>query len=180
MVTKTIPIQTKNLILRKITIEDAQPMYKNWASDDDVTKYLNWQTHRNINVTKDIIMTWIHQYNNDFFFQWIIEHIQNKEVIGTISLFNYRDNSLEVGYCISKKYWNQGLTTEACSAVLDFAFNKIGVDKVYARHVRENEASGRVMQKNNMTFINTTIEYIAAKNKRVYMNHYIIKKEDFK
>jgi len=179
METKTITINTKRLILRRVTMNDAKAMYKNWASDNDVTKYLNWQTHKNISVTKGVINTWIHQYHLDYFFQWVIEHIEDKTIIGTISLFNNKDNSLEVGYCIAKKYWNQGLTTEACRAVLDFAFNKVHVNKVYARHVRENIASKRVMQKNNMTYIETYIEFIAARNKSEYMSRYVINKEDF-
>jgi len=179
METKTITLYTKRLILRRITIDDAPAMFKNWANDDEVTKYLNWQTHKNINVTRDIINTWVHQYHIDYFFQWVIEHIDNNDIIGTISLFNYKNDSLEIGYCIAKKYWNQGLTTEACRAVLDFAFNKVGVYKVYSRHIRENIASGKVMQKNNMTYIGTIQEFNPSKNKREYMSRYEINREDF-
>lgn len=180
METKTVPITTNRLLLRRITIDDATAVYKNWASDDEVTKYLNWKTHKNINTTKEVINTWVHQYHCDYFFQWVIEHLENKEIIGSISLFNYKDNSLEIGYCIAKKYWNQGLTTEACRDVLDFAFNKVGVDKVYARHIKENIASGRVMQKNNLTYIGTFLEYIIARGKNENMCKYVIYKEDFK
>ena len=179
METKTIPILTDNLYLRRITMEDAFPMFNNWANDEEVTKYVNWQPHRSINITKEVISSWINQYNSDFFFQWIIEYKANKEVIGTISLFNYKDNSLEVGYCISKKYWNQGFTTEACKAVIHFAFNQVKVKKVLARHITENIASGKVMQKNKMTYIGTTEEYISSKNKQVSVCHYVINKEDF-
>ena len=33
-------LETKRLILRKLSIDDAENMFKNWASDDEVTKYL--------------------------------------------------------------------------------------------------------------------------------------------
>jgi len=42
--TKTI--ETERLILRKFTTDDAMDMYKNWASDDMVTKFLTWPTHK--------------------------------------------------------------------------------------------------------------------------------------
>lgn len=58
METKTVPITTNRLLLRRITIDDATAVYKNWASDDEVTKYLNWKTHKNINTTKEVINTW--------------------------------------------------------------------------------------------------------------------------
>lgn len=41
--TKTI--ETERLILRQFTMEDSQAMFENWASDDEVTKYLTWPTH---------------------------------------------------------------------------------------------------------------------------------------
>lgn len=33
-------LETERLILRKLTLGDAENMFKNWASDDEVTKYL--------------------------------------------------------------------------------------------------------------------------------------------
>ena len=41
----TIKIETERLILRRFTIEDDDEMYRNWASEDEVTKYLTWPTH---------------------------------------------------------------------------------------------------------------------------------------
>lgn len=44
-------IETQRFILRKFTIFDAEEMFKNWASDEDVTKYLSWDTHMSIDDT---------------------------------------------------------------------------------------------------------------------------------
>ncbi|MBR2067612.1 MAG: GNAT family N-acetyltransferase, partial [Solobacterium sp.] len=44
--TKTI--ETSRLILRKLNDDDAEAMFRNWASDNEVTKYLTWPTHNNI------------------------------------------------------------------------------------------------------------------------------------
>lgn len=41
--TKTI--ETRRLVLRKFTLSDAEPMYRNWASDPEVTRYLLWPAH---------------------------------------------------------------------------------------------------------------------------------------
>ena len=35
-------LETERLILRRFEIGDAEAMYRNWASDPDVTKYLTW------------------------------------------------------------------------------------------------------------------------------------------
>jgi ribosomal-protein-alanine N-acetyltransferase len=33
-------------------------MYKNWASDPEVAKYLSWPPHANIEVTKNVLANW--------------------------------------------------------------------------------------------------------------------------
>ena len=50
----TFNLETDRLILRKFKIEDATDMYNNWASDNEVAKYLSWKTHLNIEETKEI------------------------------------------------------------------------------------------------------------------------------
>ena len=44
------------------------------------------------------------------------------EPIGAIDVVNYIDGDPEIGYCLSKKYWNQGLMTEACKAFAKYLF----------------------------------------------------------
>jgi len=36
----TVTLETERLILRRCTLDDAEAMFQNWASDDEVTKYL--------------------------------------------------------------------------------------------------------------------------------------------
>ena len=42
----TVTLETPRLILRRLTLADAEPMYRNWASDPGVTKFLTWPTQR--------------------------------------------------------------------------------------------------------------------------------------
>ena len=44
-------LETDRLILRKFELSDAEPMYRNWASDPEVTNYLMWPPHKNIGTT---------------------------------------------------------------------------------------------------------------------------------
>lgn len=50
-----VTLETNRLSLRPFVETDAIDMYNNWASDDEVTKYLTWNTHQNIEVSKSII-----------------------------------------------------------------------------------------------------------------------------
>ena len=150
-------LETERLILRRFVVEDAEAMYKNWASDDDVTKYLIWQTHSSIEVTKSIIEEWVSSYGDEKFYQWAIELKEIGEPIGSISVV-YMNESAEmvhVGYCIGKTWWNKGITSEALKAVMDFLFDAVEVNRVESRHDPRNPNSGKVMKKCGMKYEGT-------------------------
>lgn len=57
-----------------------------------------------------------------------------------------------MGCCIGKRWWNQGLMTEALGAVIDFLFDRVEVPRVEAYHDQNNPASGAVMKKCGMKY----------------------------
>ncbi|MBQ9265574.1 MAG: GNAT family N-acetyltransferase [Bacilli bacterium] len=144
-------IETERLLLRKPRIEDAKPMFDNWANDPEVTKYLTWNPHENIEVTKTIITCWLEEEKDSKTIRFIITLKDGGEPIGSIDVVNYIDDNPEIGYCLSKKYWNQGLMTEACKAFVKYLFNK-GFNKVLIKAVVENIGSNRVIEKCGFKF----------------------------
>jgi RimJ/RimL family protein N-acetyltransferase len=61
------------------------------------------------------------------------------------------DLRAELGYWIGRPYWGHGYCTEAARATLDFGFEQLGLNRIFAHHFARNPASGRVMQKIGMT-----------------------------
>ena len=80
----TQTIETPRLILRKARMEDAEPMLRNWANDTEVTKFLTWPTHGNIEVTKKLLESWVGSYQRDDYYQWMIVLKEINEPIGSI------------------------------------------------------------------------------------------------
>ena len=142
---------TDRCILRKVRKEDAAPMFNNWANDPEVTKYLTWNPHENIEVTKKIIDSWLEEENNPKTFRFMITLKDSGEPIGSIDVVDYIDGNPEIGYCSSKKYWNQGLMTEACKVFIKYLFD-IGFTKVLIKAVVENIGSNRVIEKCGFKF----------------------------
>lgn len=68
----TRQLETERLILRRFVVEDAYAIYKNWASDPEVTKYLMWPRHESSNTSREILREWISNYENEYFYQWAI------------------------------------------------------------------------------------------------------------
>lgn len=74
-------------------------------------------------------------------------------LIGAIGLtINSVDNKAEMGYWIGREYWNKGYATEAGKAVVAYGFDKLGLHRIFGKHLRRNLASGKVMQKVGMLY----------------------------
>lgn len=146
-------IETQRLILRRFELADTQAMFDNWASDDEVTKYLTWPTHTDPAVTEMILGEWVPQYARDEFYNWAIVLKENgPEPVGNISVVRWDGEVPAMGYCLGRRWWHQGIMTEALGAALNFLFDQVGVERVEAEHDTGNPHSGDVMRKCGMTF----------------------------
>lgn len=78
--------------------------------------------------------------------------IRNKEdqIIGAIGLHDREDDKAELGYWIGIPYWNKGYVTEVAKAIIDFGFDELKLNKIFATHFPHNPASGRIMEKVGM------------------------------
>lgn len=145
-------LETDRLILRRFIIEDAEMMYQNWASDPEVTRFLTWPTHPNVNVTKTLLEDWIKRYEDNATYNWVMELKDTHEVIGNISVVKLREDisAADMGYCMGRAWWGKGLMPEALRAVIDYLFAEVGVNRIAACHDVNNPKSGRVMDKAGM------------------------------
>jgi len=140
-------LETERLILRKFEIKDAEEVFENWTSDDDVSKYVRWATHKNVEETKEYLKYEVEQNKTGKYFSWGIVLKEDNELIGAISAFPNDENKYEVGYNIAKKHWGKGYTTEALKRMLKYLINEQKIYRYKASHAIFNPASGAVMKK---------------------------------
>ena len=155
----TETIYTERLVLRQYKLSDAKCMYKNYAGDERVTKFLLWEPYKNDEETKPYLQSIISQYKNQNVYEWAIEY--QRESIGGISAMSVNDiwKNCEVGYCIGYDYWNQGIASEALAAVIKFMFDEVRLHRIMAKHNEKNPASGKVMKKCHMNCEGRMKEY---------------------
>ena len=153
----TVTIETERLILRPFTMADAEPMYRNWASDPEVTKFLTWPTHSSIQVSEKVLESWCILNEDPENYQWAIVLKEINEPIGSIAVVKLRNDigSADIGYCIGRNWWGQEIMPEALKAIIDFLFGEVGANRIAATHDVNNPNSGRVMQKAGMTYEGT-------------------------
>ena len=105
--------------------------------------------------------------------QLAIERRDDGALVGTIGLsVDRRHSRAELGYFVGVPYWGNGYATEAARAVVDYAFDQLQVNRVYALHFVGNPASGRVLEKVGMQLEGTLREHHhrweAFRDSRVY------------
>ena len=153
----TQTLQTPRLILRRFTLEDAPAMYKNWASDPEVTRFLTWPAHPSVQTTRAVLENWVSSYDRKDFYQWAIVPADVGEPVGSIAAVGLNDDLaiVHIGYCLGKAWWRQGIMSQALQAVMDFFFDRVGANRIESRHDPRNPNSGRVMQKCGMKYEGT-------------------------
>lgn len=155
--TGTREIVTKRLLLRPFTNEDAEYVFKNWMSDEEVTKYLQLRKEVTCESTKIVVEKWVNSYLSPDFYNWAISLRDTGELIGNIEAFikSEFDETGGIGYCIGRKFWNHGYATEALSMVLKYLLETVGFNRIEASHSIHNPASGYVMKKSGMIYEGT-------------------------
>ncbi len=153
----TVTIETNRLILRRFTADDVQAAFRNWTNDEKVTEFLRWPTHGEVGITERILHEWITGYANADFYQWAIVPKDINQPIGTISVvgMDERTEKVHIGYCIGSRWWNQGYTSEAFSAIIRFFFEEVGAKRIESQHDPENVNSGKVMKKCGLIYEGT-------------------------
>lgn len=159
---KTLPIEFEDFTLRAFKLEDAQDMFDNYCSDDLVTKYVNWFTHKNVEETKDYLKSFLSYYDKENYYHWAIVDKQTQKVIGAIGEVNSEQNQKELGWVLSKDYWNKGLMTKAVKAVLNYLFDR-DIETVLAKCCSQNLGSSKVMQNSGLRFFKVSDEKLAIK-----------------
>ena len=146
-------LRTPRLLLRRLRLEDASDIFA-YASDPQMTPFVFWEPHRSLDDTRDFLARTLRGYADGLPPVWGVQHLEDGVILGgcamhEVSFVNLR---AEIGYALARKYWGQGLMTEAVRAVLDYGFNSLLLNRIEARCDVENTASWHVMEKAGMKF----------------------------
>lgn len=163
--------------LRAFRDADVEPMFRNWASDPEVTRYLTWEPHRDVGETREIMARWAAEGLAVDTPTWAIalerplESESSRasaalapfvpgEPIGSIGIvaLDAASRVPEIGYCIGRPWWHHGVTSRALALVIADCFEHRGAPRVEAIHDVDNPRSGLVMQRCGMTLVSETPE----------------------
>ena len=174
-------LKTDRLILRPFTLEDAARV-KLLAGDWQVAA-----TTANIphpyeeGMAEEWIKTHQGAYDSGKYLTLAVVLKSDEFLIGAISIQISRANNLgELGYWVGVPYWSQGYCTEAGQILLKYGFETLNLNRIQARHITRNPASGRVMQKLGMQHEGTLRQSIFRWDTYEDAEMYAILQEEFK
>ncbi len=146
-------LETPRLILRPLTLADAETAYYGWTGDEDANKWVSWLPHHSL----EDAVEWLKEIDwqqatvgdtprDNYIWGFVLK--EKNKLFGSGGLIWEEDCGLyQVGYNISQSYWNKGYTTEAMRAILKYAANILGIKRVAGGHAKENLASKKVLEK---------------------------------
>ncbi len=174
-------LETRRLRLRKLSMRDAQDIF-DYSQDPQVARYVLWEAQTSLSEARSYIRFMLRKYRLGEPASWGIEWKETGRIIGTIGfMWIQRDNAAaEVGYSLSRAYWNRGIMTEALRALLRYGFRSMNLNRIEAQHETENPASGAVMRKCGMQREGTLRQRLLNKGRFVDVELYAILRRDFR
>lgn len=177
-------LTTKRLILRDIKKSDAESIRKN-INNLNVSRYLlavvypykksdaEWWTNHCKEQQKQKPRT-------SYEFGIIIK--PNNRIVGGVGLnsINRKQKKADIGYWIAEPYWRKGYVSEAVKKLINFAFNKLSIEKIVIPTFVENKGSNALIKKIGGKLIRIKKKAVKAKstgkthNKSIY---WVLKKD---
>lgn len=174
--------ETERLIIRPLTLADA-PAIQSQVSDREIAATtLNIPHPYPEGGAEQWIIRAIEGFEKRSVFNFAIVRKADEQLIGCIAIEGVKEphRKCEIGYWIGRPHWGQGYATEAARAVLAFAFDELGANKVWAQFFMNNPASGKVMQKLGMTHEGTHRQDICKWGEFLDVGTYSILRSEYK
>lgn len=141
-------IETERLLLRKPVPADAEAIFRRYAGDPAVTRYLSWPTHRSVIDTRAFLA-----WSDDEWARWpagpylvLARDGPAKSLLGGTGLAFKTASRAVTGYVFAQDAWRQGFATEALFAMVEIA-RQTGVQRLEAICHSEHTASAHVLEK---------------------------------
>ena len=143
-------LKTERLILRRWEDNDAESLFE-YAKDPDVGPIAGWPAHQRIEESRDVIKN---VFNGKEAYAICLK--TDNIAIGAIELklnghtdMTEQDDECELGYWLGKPFWGQGIVPEAVKEMLRYAFEDIGMTRVWVGYYEGNVKSKRVQENAN-------------------------------
>ncbi len=171
---------TNRIYLRRMSLDDAADYYE-LASDSEVTRYTMWETHRTMDDSRAYLGKIMNKYINQEAYHWGVVDRSSGKLIGRTGLIHWdiEHQRTEVGFDLSRSYWNKGIITEATCQIVKYCFNELNVNRIEGRCNYDNSGSARALEKLGMKYEGLLRQQLRIKGEFTDQKMYAVLKGDF-
>jgi len=138
-------IEGPRLLLRLPVVDDAGPLYQRIGRDPQVTKYLLWTPHPDVDATRRVISE---RMNVDPRVRtWVMVLRHSDEIVGMISCARPLPYTAEIGYSLGRRWWGKGLMSEALGMLMTTLQADPDIYRVWATCHVDNDRSIRLLER---------------------------------
>ena len=155
-----IKLETKRLILREVLSTDVDKLFE-LDSNPNVQKFVGNITVKDKAEVEKLIQNLQQQYVENGIARWAVIEKETGELIGWSGIkliketMNNHNNFYELGYRFIENYWGKGFATETTIPLVDYAFENLKAENIYAICDVENKGSKNVLEKTGLKLIET-------------------------
>lgn len=148
---ETMPLLvTKRLTLREVRPHDDLAALHELFADPEVARFTDTGPFTTMAEAVDV-MAWITEiFNERRGMRWAITSRTSPDaLIGTCGYnrWDRSSNSADIGYDLMRRFWGDGLMTEALQAIIEFGFQQMGLNRIEADVTVGNDRSARLLEK---------------------------------
>ena len=141
-------LETERLRLRQIRPSDNQAIF-NIFKDPEVTRYYGMGSFSEMAEADELVARWRQRFSERRLVRWVLAKLDDDWVIGTAGFTDWKRHfrSAQVGYDLAQPFWQQGFMSEALTAVLNFGFSQMQLNRIEALVMNDNTASIGLLNK---------------------------------
>lgn len=153
-------IRTERLLLRPVLSNDAGPIFRTYAGEENPTRFMNFARHRDMAETQVFADRCARSWDAGSAFPWAIVNAGSDEFMGVIEL-RPEPPKAEFGYILGEHFWGNGYATEAARAIAAWTIAEPAIFRIWATCHPDNVASARVLTKAGFVYETTLVNWEA-------------------
>jgi ribosomal-protein-alanine N-acetyltransferase len=141
--------ETSRLLAKPAAVADTQVVFNEYASDRHVAQYMTWTPHRSAADTADFLSRCERAWSDGSAYPWTLWQKQDRAFVGLLEI-RVTPGAVDLGYGLVRRWWGQGLMSEALTPVVQWALAQPTIYRVWATCDIENVPSARLLERLGM------------------------------
>ena len=156
-------VDTRRLHLRRPVPADAERIFRAYAQDAEVTRYLAWAPHTSVETTRKFVAFCQDRWTNLVAFPYVITRKEDRKLLGMIEV-RPNGHRADFGYVLARSYWGNGVMPEPIAAIVKITLAHPTIYRMEATCDAENTASARALEKSGFSREGLLRRYIVHPN----------------